>query len=97
MAKSAFRAARRHLRFFLLNANRDAKHGQRRRALFTLAIRLTPFAAAPQSFPSSRPSAADHKLARSAVAGRPSFLQLGKAQNCATSARLAGGLKLTDT
>jgi hypothetical protein len=43
---------------------RDAKHGQRRRALFTLAIRLTPSAGAAQSF---LRSVADHKLAREAL------------------------------
>ena len=59
----------RHLRFFLLDANRDAKHG-RRRALFTLAVRLTPFAAAPQSFHSRRPPPRDHKFARGDLACR---------------------------
>jgi hypothetical protein len=34
---------------------RDATHGQRRRALFTLRLRLTPIAGALQSFPSPRP------------------------------------------
>jgi hypothetical protein len=49
---------------------RDAKHGQTRRAVFTLAVRLTPFAGALQSFPRSM---ADHKLARGAVGRRQDF------------------------
>src|SRR6202044_3542597 len=36
-------------------AMRDARHGQGRRALFTLGLRLTRFAAVPQSFPWRRP------------------------------------------
>jgi hypothetical protein len=60
---------------------RDAKHGQRRRALFTLAVRLTPFAGALQSFPrlASPAPAADHKFARGAVASSQSFLSFGRA------------------
>jgi hypothetical protein len=40
-----------------LDANRDARceAPQGRRALFTLAVRLTPLAGAPQSFPSPLP------------------------------------------
>jgi hypothetical protein len=78
-----------------LDANRDAKckARQRRRALFTLAVRLTPFAGALQSFPRS---VADHKLARGAVARSQAFCH---SEGPATSRRadgLTGGLKSTD-
>jgi hypothetical protein len=56
-----------------LGANRDARCGQRRRALFTLAVRLTPFAGALQSFPRSVVADTDHKLARGAVGRRQDF------------------------
>jgi hypothetical protein len=52
---------------------RDAKHGQKRRALFALGLRLTPFAGALQSFPRLVAANTDHKLARGAVGRRQDF------------------------
>jgi hypothetical protein len=56
-----------------LDANHDAKHGQRRCALFTLGLRLTPFAYGSQLFPLAEPPGADHKLARGAVGRQQDF------------------------